>query len=307
MVIAARDAAATLGRTLECLARQQLDEPHEVIVVDDSSTDTTASLADAGGARVIRLPRPHGPGGARNRGVAAARGEIVAFTDADCFPEPGWLAAGRRALESAVLVQGAVTPDPDTPIGPFDRSLWVSAETGLYETANLFVRREAFDAAGGFEAWLEPEIGKPLAEDVWLGWRVRRAGGQSGYCPDALVHHAVFRRSAAGFVAEQRRLRHFPAIARKVPELRDSLFFCRLFLTRRSAAFDLAALALLLAGGRRSVAPLAAAAPYAFLAWEDARPWSGQAGRVALVKGAADVLGCLELVRGSLRSRSVLL
>ncbi len=307
MVIAARDAAATIERTLESLARQDTGEPYEVIVVDDASADGTSALAEAAGAKVIRHDWAQGPGAARDAGVAAAEGDVIAFTDSDCFPSPGWLAHGRRALGSATLIQGRVTPDPDAPMGPFDRSLWVERETGLYETANLFVTRAAFDAVGGFEVWLEPEIGKPMAEDVWLGWRVRRDGGRTAFCPEAQVHHAVFERGPAGFLAERRRLRYFPAIARKVPELRELLFYRRVFLNRRSAAFDLALVGAAVAARRRSPLPLAAALPYVKLAVDEALPWGRRAPLVAIVRGLADVVGFLELVRGSGRERSPLL
>ena len=60
-----------------------------------------------------------------------------------------------------------------------------------------------------------------MAEDVWLGWRARRAGLATGFASAAVVHHAVFPRSAGEYVAERRRLRHFPALVRRIPELRD--------------------------------------------------------------------------------------
>ena len=58
--------------------------------------------------------------------------------------------------------------------GPYDRSLWIEREVGLWETANLFVSRELFDRVGGFEDWLRPVAGKAMAEDVWFGWRAKR-------------------------------------------------------------------------------------------------------------------------------------
>lgn len=309
VVVPALDAAATIGRTLEALSRQQLAERYEVIVVDDGSGDSTAAIAEAarGPVRVLRQERS-GPAAARNRGAAAARGEVVAFTDADCFPEPGWLRAGVEAIDAgADLVQGAVSPEPGFPMGPFDRSLWIDRENGLYETANLLVTRELFERIGGFEVWLEPDLGKPLAEDVWFGWRARRAGARTAFCPDARVHHAVFRRGAAGYVSERRRLRHFPAIAAKVPELRDELFYARLFLNRRSAALDLALAGAAAAGLARSPLPLAAALPYARLVGRHALAWRRRAGVVAAAELAADLVSFASLVRGSVTSRSPLL
>ncbi len=261
VIVPARNAASTLGATLAALAAQRTTAEFEVIVVDDGSTDDTAAIAESS-PLAVRLVRSGGvgPGPARNAGVAVATGEALAFTDADCVPAPGWLEAGLEALAGADLVQGAVHADPAAAAGPFDRTLWVVAETGLYECASLFCRRELFDRVGGFEDWLGARLGKPLAEDAWFGWRARRAGARTAFADAALVHHAVFARGAGGFVAERARLAYFPELARKMPELRETAFFGRWFLSKRSAAFDVAVLATALAARRRSPLPLIAAA-----------------------------------------------
>jgi glycosyltransferase involved in cell wall biosynthesis len=301
VIVPARDAEATLPRTLAALAAQEVDEPYEVIVVDDGSVDDTAELARAapGPVRLVQQD-PLGPAAARNRGVAESEGTALAFCDADCFPTPGWLRAGLAALEAADLVQGHVLPDPEAELGPFDRTIWIVLEVGLYETANLFATREIFDRTGGFEEWLVPEIGKALAEDVWFGWKARRLGARTAFAPDALAHHAVFPRGWPEYVAERRRLRYFPAMARKVPELRDHFFYRRLFLNRRTAALDLALAGALAAALVRSPVPLLAAAPYARTALR--RPPG-----VVPADVAADLVGLQSLLVGTLRYRSPLL
>jgi len=308
VIIAARNAATTLGATLDGLAAQDVDEPFEVIVVDDGSTDATAALAERAGLEVtVVRERGVGPGPARNAGVAAATGELIAFTDADCVPVAGWLRAGLACLERADLVQGAVHADPAAAPGPFDRTLWVTRETGLYECASLFVRRDAFERAGGFEDWLGARIGKPLAEDAWLGWRLRRGGARSAFCEEARVQHAVFERDAAGFVGDRARLVYFPAIADRMPELRRTLCFAPRLLSARSAAFDLATAGAALAVVRRSRAPLVAAAPWLWMIARSAAPWRRRAPAVALVEAAADAVGFAALAIGSARARSLLL
>jgi cellulose synthase/poly-beta-1,6-N-acetylglucosamine synthase-like glycosyltransferase len=305
VVVPARNAAATLPRTLGCLAAQTL--AHEVVVVDDGSSDETTAIAERAGARVVRSPAS-GPAAARNAGAAAANSQgPLAFTDADCLPTPEWLAAGVAALEGADLVQGAVEPEPGVPMGPFDRSLWVRGESGLYESANLFVRRELFERLGGFEEWIEPVAGKSIAEDVWLGWRARRAGARTAFAPDALVHHAVIPRGPAEYVAERRRLEHFPEMVARIPELRDALLTGGLFVSERSAAFDAAVLGAAAALATRRRAPLAAALPYAAIVGRRALESGRRAPLVAAVELAADSVGLAALLRGSAKHRAPVL
>ena len=265
MIVPAHNAAETIGRALTSLAEQDLEAPYEVIVVDDGSVDRTVEVVNTFAPSMqIRLIRQEqrGPAAARNAGVAASSGEMLAFTDADCYATRGWLAAGVQGLERAELVQGAVAPDPAAALGPWDRTLWVERETGLYETANLFVRRRLLEELGGFEVWLDPKVGKPIAEDVWFGWRARRAGARTAFRADALVHHAVFPRGPLGFLDERRRLQYFPAMASKMPELRRQFFAARYFLAPRTAAFDAALLGVALAARTRSPVALGACAPY---------------------------------------------
>jgi glycosyltransferase involved in cell wall biosynthesis len=264
VIVPARDAGETLPRALSAILAQDLGEPFEVIVVDDGSRDDTARRAQSVGAPVTVLRQAAlGPAAARNAGVAQASGTLLAFCDADVFPAPGWLAAGVRALAAADLVQGRVLPDPDAALGPFDRTLWIDGAVGLWETANLFVTRGAFEAAGGFEQWLAPRRGKALAEDVWFGYRALRAGARPGFSADALAHHAVFPRGWRAYAAERARLRFFPAMAGRMPELRAAFLYRRAFLNARTARFDLAVAAALLSAARRNPVLLAAAVPYA--------------------------------------------
>jgi glycosyltransferase involved in cell wall biosynthesis len=308
VIVPARDAEDTLPRTLEAL-RSQSHPGFEVIVVDDGSRDRTASVAQQFGAPVqVLRQRSQGPAAARNLGVRHATGQVLAFCDADVFPAAGWLQAGVAALDHAEIVQGQLLPDPTVPLGPFDRTIWVSSAAGLWETANLFVRRELFVRVGGFEEWLRPRRGKALAEDVWFGYRARRLGARSGYCPDALAYHAVFPRGWLQYVSERRRLQYFPAMAGKMPELRTTFLYRRMFLNRRSARFDLCLAGAALAFGSRSRLPLAMAAPYLRVVQAYAgrgRPVGTPPALVALADVAADTVGLIAMACGSVRYRSV--
>ncbi len=314
VIVPARNARETLPRCLAALAAQRLaGGDYEVIVVDDGSTDGTAGLArSALPAATVITQGPHGPAAARNRGAAAATAPVLAFCDADVFPTQGWLAAGLEALGEADLVQGRVLPDPEAELGPFDRTIWINSQVGLWETANLLVDRALFDRLGGFEDWLRPRAGKALAEDVWFGHRAVRAGARPAFCAEALAHHAVFRRGWRAYVGERRRLEYFPAMAAKMPELRETLLCRRLFLSDRTARVDiaLAAVAASALAGRRW--PLVAVSPYAAALAAHARHRARTASpseiaAIAAADAAADLVGLAALAAGSVRYRSPVL
>jgi glycosyltransferase involved in cell wall biosynthesis len=315
-IIPAHDAAATLGRTLDALAAQDFAGDVEVVVVDDASTDATAALASARGVRVVVNEGENGPAGARNAGLAATTAPLVAFTDADCEPAPGWLSALVAALRDADLVLGPVEPDPRVSAGPFDRTLKLTGPSPRFETANLAVRREVADAVGGFEAFRpDPEALRPgirprpdqghFGEDALFGWRAVARGARVAFAPDALVHHAVFPRGPAGYLRERWRLRFFPALVRDVPAMRTRMFG-RVFMSRRSALFDLAVLGVCLAVGRRRALPLLLVLPYARTAL-----WRSPIGlwllRTNAVLVAGDAIACAALVRGSVAARRPLI
>lgn len=195
MIVPVRNGARTLPALLEGLRRQTLPRDRfEVVVVDNASTDGTASTAAAYDAVVVDEPIAN-RARARNRGVTAARAALYAFTDADCVPEPGWLEALHDCAPKAPLVAGDVrvglSADPGAierfeALWRFGQSAWV--QQGWAATANLLVARGAFDAVGGFDpAW------RHIAEDADFCLRARDAGYRLEYCPDAVVEHAAER------------------------------------------------------------------------------------------------------------------
>jgi len=88
VIVPAYNAARTLGACLEALGQQTMPrEQYEIILVDDGSTDDTAQIAGRyAGVKVLKLARNRGAAAARNAGIAAAQGELLLFTDADCIP-----------------------------------------------------------------------------------------------------------------------------------------------------------------------------------------------------------------------------
>jgi hypothetical protein len=203
-----------------------------------------------------------------------------------------------------------VLPDPTAELGPFDRTIWVTGESGLYEAASLFLDRELFQRVGGFQEWLRPAVGKALAEDVWLGYRARRLGARAAFCPQALAHHAVFPRTWREYVAERRRLQYFPAMVRQMPELRRTFLYRRWFLNRRTALLELALAGTAVSFLGASPLPLAATAPYVLHARRDSmrsRPLPPRALAVGAADVAADLVGALALAAGAARHRTPVL
>jgi glycosyltransferase involved in cell wall biosynthesis len=309
VVVPARGAADTLPKTLAALRDQAVEGGFEVVVVDNGSDDAIAAIARGAGpgVRLVRT-QPLRAGAARNAGARDSTAPVLAFTDADCVPQTGWLEAGLAAMANADLVQGAVGPEA-VAAGPFDRSVSVSG-AALYETANLFVSRDVFDRVGGFEDWMTEDFERPFGEDVLFGWRAARTGARTAFSADARVSHAVRPRGAGGYVAERLRVRFFCALVRLVPELRQGFLYRRLFLSPRSARFDLAvagvAAALVLGLTVSAVALLLCvlAIPYARHLWRRSLPWGRRAPGVALAELAADAATLVALVYGSLRWRT---
>lgn len=310
IIVPARDAERTLPRTLQGLAEQDAEVDHELIVVNNGSRDGTVAIAreHAAVTRVIERARGDGPGPARNAGAAEASGEVLAFIDADCWPAAGWLRSGLAAIASRDLVQGRVLPDPDAQLGPFDRTLSVGSAHGLFESANLFVRRDMFERVGGFPPGLEGAEGAPFGEDVIFGWSARRLGARTGFAAAALAYHEVRARTPSEFIAERARYAMFPALAVEVPELRDAFFYRHWFHSRRSALFDLAAFSGVVAVLRRNPRALVGAVPYLRLLTTSARRWGrSQMPAAALAELVADGYGALALISGSVRAGSPLL
>jgi glycosyltransferase involved in cell wall biosynthesis len=192
VVVPTRNRPESLERCLGHVAAQEIDEPIEILVVDDAS-DEAGLVADVvariAAARVIRQPRK-GPAAARNTGARAASGSIICFTDDDCEPQPGWLAGLARALEGERIVAGVtLNGGPDNPfalaselVGKYFRehsSVPFAASNNLATSALLareFPFDESFvDAAGEDRDWCQRVAAG--------GYRIAREPGA------VVVHH----------------------------------------------------------------------------------------------------------------------
>jgi glycosyltransferase involved in cell wall biosynthesis len=184
VVVPTRNRASLLPGLLEALERQRFRD-FEVIVVDDGSTDGTPDVLGAWereGRAVIRLERSAGSYAARNAGWKAARGEIVAFTDDDCFPQPAWLSGLLRALNdpSIAAAQGVTLAEPGE-ISPFTHQIDQQRPGPPYRTCNMAYRHSVLERLGGFEEM-------PWYADNILGLRARQLGSVI-FAPDAIVLH----------------------------------------------------------------------------------------------------------------------
>jgi GT2 family glycosyltransferase len=320
VVVPTYDRAAFLPGLVAALEAQSVGpERFEVILVDNGSNDGTWKALEELARRTrlrlraVRIEPNRGPAAARDLGARLARAPVICFTDDDCLPTPGWLEALLAGVAGgADVVQGRTEPDPTElgRAGPWDRTVWVRRATGLFETCNVAYRREPFLAAGGFAAaagLVADADRRPFGEDAVVGHRVLAAGGRSGFAPEALVHHRMLPGTFAGWLREQRRLALFPALLRRVPTLRRSLWL-GLFLGPRTAAVDLAAAAVVAAAAWRRPWPLAGVLPWIAVRWPAARRRRGRHPLVRLGQLAVgDALGLAALVAGSLRRRRLVL
>ena len=207
VVVATYERADRLERLLAGLRAQTLAaDRFEVIVVDDGSRDRTPEVlkAEAGSGelslRVIRQDSNSGRATAREHGWRAAQSDLVAFVDDDCVPTHGWLEAGLEASRSApgAIVQGRTEPDPSEldRLGPFSRTITVTALDPAFQTCNIFYPRPLLEQVGGFDVALFGRVHG--GEDSDLAWRAIEGGAGATYDERPLVHHAVHRLGPLG-------------------------------------------------------------------------------------------------------------
>ena len=193
VIIPAHNAAKTIEECLSAVLLQEgIDFEYEVILVDDGSTDGTAEIAEKLGVMVIRQENA-GPGAARNTGVVASQGQILAFTDSDCAPAPHWLYHITKPFDDPLVVgikgtyhtrQKGLVPRFVQQEYEFKYKRLAKQETiDFVDTYSAAYRRDPFMANDGFDPAL------PAAQDAELSFRLARKGYKFVFAPNAVVYH----------------------------------------------------------------------------------------------------------------------
>jgi glycosyltransferase involved in cell wall biosynthesis len=208
VVVCAYNAEATLRSCLESLRRLRYPN-YEVVVVDDGSTDATRAIAEAFPEFRLIAHENRGLSAARNSGTAAATGEIVAFTDADCEADPDWLTfLVRRLLSQDFAAVGGPNLPPRekhwvpevvarSPGGP-SHVLLSDREAEHVPGCNMAFWRSALCEVGHFDP-----IFRTAGDDVDICWRLQNSGHRIGFAAAALVWHRR-RNSVSAYLSQQR-------------------------------------------------------------------------------------------------------
>ncbi|HYL60832.1 MAG TPA: glycosyltransferase [Candidatus Acidoferrales bacterium] len=207
VVVCAYNAASTLRECLDSVLTLNYPD-YEIIVIDDGSTDATAQIGEQAGVRTIRVEH-QGLGAARNAGVEAASGEVVAFIDADARADRDWL---YHLVETIVRRNAGAAGGPNFPPPPDSaRAAAMAAAPGLPREVravddtlsqlcgcNMAFAKSALAKVGGFDPMFTT-----AGDDVDISWRLKAAGETLAFAPGAVVIHD--RRASLGAYLSQQR------------------------------------------------------------------------------------------------------
>jgi len=207
VVVCAHNAIKTIRECLNSLTR--LNYPnYEVIVVDDGSTDGTGELCGQFGLRLLRIERG-GLSRARNEGIRAAKGSLVAFIDSDAYPDPDWLYFAVTALEEqdAAAVGGPNLSPPndgfvaecvDHSPGNPTHVLYDDARAEHIPGCNMIFRKSALVAVDMFDV-----THRAAGDDVDVCWKLLARRDLIAFSPAAVVWHHR-RGTVLGYLRQQR-------------------------------------------------------------------------------------------------------
>ena len=307
VVIATRDREQRLAFALEALAAQSLPAERFEVVVVRAAGARGPHAEPPPGLRVRFLDSDHAaPAAQRNEGWRATSAPLVAFTDDDCRPEPGWLEELLAAAVPGAVVQGRTAADPAEAhlLYGLARTIEVSGPTPWGETCNIAYPRELMERLCGFDE----SFPRAWGEDTDLFLRAREAGATLEFAPGAVVRHAVVRRTLRQAIREAARYDAIPLLVARHPEHRRT--FPAPGLVKTSHATLVLAFAGALAARRRPVLGVALGAPYVLAALRThlaTNPVSAPSlARLALhlpAPVAVETAEVIATVRGAIRNR----
>jgi GT2 family glycosyltransferase len=207
VVVCSYNGSRTIAETLAALENLAYPD-YEIIVVDDGSTDQTSAIASRHKVKLIRTEN-NGLSAARNVGMNAASGDIVAYIDDDAYPDPHWLtflASGLRDTEHAGIGGPNIAPPGDgaiadcvanAPGGPV-HVLLSDCVAEHIPGCNMAYRRDKLLEIGGFDHRF-----RVAGDDVDVCWRLQERGWTIGFAPTAVVWHHR-RGSLRGYLKQQK-------------------------------------------------------------------------------------------------------
>ena len=195
IVVPTYNGARRIGKCLDALVSQPFGQQVEILVVNDGSSDDTASVVHSfSGVRLINQSNA-GPAAARNRGAREARGSIILFTDDDCVPMPGWIDAMLAPFQNPEVVgaKGVYRTRQTALVARFvqieyeDRYRLMANQRDIdfVDTYSAAFRRERFLEMGGYDT----SFPVACAEDAELSYRMSARGWKMRFVPEAVVYH----------------------------------------------------------------------------------------------------------------------
>ncbi|MCI4624572.1 MAG: glycosyltransferase [Candidatus Magnetoovum sp. WYHC-5] len=194
VIIPAYNAQKTIGMCLDALMKQTYTD-YEVIVIDDGSSDNTASIVNAYPVRYVRQENS-GPACARNRGVSLSSGEVILFTDSDCIPSQNWISEMVSVFEAdpeVVAIKGVYKTNQSQLIARFAQAEFEerydicqkSKTISMVDTYSAAYKKDIFTTAGGFDESF------PTAnnEDTELSYKMSSKGYKMVFNPKVVVYH----------------------------------------------------------------------------------------------------------------------
>jgi glycosyltransferase involved in cell wall biosynthesis len=195
VIVPAYNAADTVGETIAAVLAQDYPGKMELIVVDDGSTDATGDVVRSFPSVVYIFQKNRGPAAARNQGAAAGSGDILLFTDSDCWPEPGWLLRMQEGFADSSV--GAVAGSYSIANVSSRLARAIHGEIRFrhlrlmpeypkaFGSYNVAIRAGIFRKTGGFNAAYRQASG----EDNDLSYRLQAIGSRVRFMPNACVAH----------------------------------------------------------------------------------------------------------------------